>query len=349
MFTPAFVVSLFMLMPISGLAPQKDGSAMQKKAVNSSFAERGASNGKKTRVTRKDVYAAWLEQDVRWIITPEESSAFKQLKTDEEREIFIDQFWLPRDPTPRTIVNELKQEHYRRIAFANQHFATGVLGCLADRGRIYIAYVPPDRIVVHTKKVGDSAYPAESWIFRYLEAVGNDVELEFVDFCRCNEFKLQSFPPKGPEQGRAFNSPRVKFKELEEVASVAIKFHQLPFDIRIDSTRATDATTLVALTIEVKNKDITLSEETGIPPTKTGRVEIFGRFTTLTGRFADILEDIINVKEVSRERKLTPESTSISRNTFALRPGRYRLDIVVRDVNGDRMGTLRRAVVVPAE
>ena len=94
-------------------------------------------------------YKKWLNEDVRYIITPEEMSAFKQLSNDEERDQFIEQFWLRRDPTPDTPENEFKEEHYRRIAYANEHFAAGIPGWRTDRGRIYIVWGPPDEIEAH--------------------------------------------------------------------------------------------------------------------------------------------------------------------------------------------------------
>src|ERR1051326_7685229 len=91
----------------------------------------------------------WLEEDVAYIITDEEKAAFKALKTDEEREQFIEQFWLRRDPTPDTIDNEYKEDHYERIAYANEHFASGIPGWKTDRGRIYIMYGKPDETQPH--------------------------------------------------------------------------------------------------------------------------------------------------------------------------------------------------------
>src|SRR5215831_16476804 len=85
-------------------------------------------------------YRVWLTQDVAYIITDDERAAFGRLQNDEEREQFIEQFWLRRDPTPDTIENEYKQEHYRRMEYANDHFASGIPGWRTDRGRIYITW-----------------------------------------------------------------------------------------------------------------------------------------------------------------------------------------------------------------
>src|SRR5260370_20281810 len=95
-------------------------------------------------------YRKWLNEDVTYIITDEERQAWKRLQTDEERQNFIEQFWLRRDPTQDTAENEYKEEHYRRIAYANEHYASGIPGWKADRGRIYIVYVPADELASHT-------------------------------------------------------------------------------------------------------------------------------------------------------------------------------------------------------
>src|SRR5579871_1506323 len=107
---------------------------------------------KRAEKLRKELetpYKKWLNEDVVYIITDEEKTAFKRLATDEEREQFIEQFWLRRDPTPDTEENEFKEEHYRRIAYANDHYASGIPGWKSDRGRIYIEYGPPDEIESH--------------------------------------------------------------------------------------------------------------------------------------------------------------------------------------------------------
>jgi GWxTD domain-containing protein len=349
----AFLLTLFLLsnQDASAVAPEK--------AIHAASARAQANRAKQNGCVLKNPYVPWLEQDVRWIITPEESAAFNQLKTDEERDLFIGQFWLGRDPTPDTIRNEFKEEHYRRIAFANEHFAAGMLGSLADRGHIYIIYGPPDHVDVHNKIVGDAIYPAQTWKYRYIEGVGNEVELEFVDTCRCGEFKLEHEPTKEPKSnGSRINSfqfdilshpPQVKFKDLAEAATHRIKSQKLLFDVRVDYLKVTEATTLVPITIALRNKEIALSDESGIPPTKTGRVDVFARLVDLTGRVLDVFEDIINVEEVSREAKIDPEASSQRVETSALPPGHYRLDVAVRDVNSNRLGTMSRIVIVPGD
>jgi len=146
-------------------------------------------------------YKKWLEEDVFWIITDEERAAFKQLSNDEERDNFIEAFWQRRDPTPDTEENEFKEEHYQRIAYANEHFAAGVPGWKTDRGHIYIVYGKPDEIDSHPSGGSyerpmeegggqTSTFPFEDWRYRYIEGIGQEVIIEFVDPCMCGEFHM---------------------------------------------------------------------------------------------------------------------------------------------------------------
>jgi GWxTD domain-containing protein len=153
----------------------------------------------KLRKELETPYKKWLNEDVVYIITDEEKTAFKRLATDEEREQFIEQFWLRRDPTPDTEENEFKEEHYRRIAYANDHYASGIPGWKTDRGRIYIIYGPPDEIESHPsggtyerpmeEGGGEtSTYPFEQWRYRYLEGIGTNIIIEFVDPTMSGEY-----------------------------------------------------------------------------------------------------------------------------------------------------------------
>src|SRR5579884_3745725 len=159
---------------------------------------------KKEEKLRKELetpWKKWLNEDVVYIITDEEKKAFKQLNTDEEREQFVENFWLRRDPTPDTEENEYKEEHYRRIAYANEHFASGIPGWKTDRGRIYITFGPPDEIESHPSGGSyqrpmeegggeTSTYPFEDWRYRYLEGIGQEVIIEFVDTCMCGDYHM---------------------------------------------------------------------------------------------------------------------------------------------------------------
>ena len=149
-------------------------------------------------------YKKWLSEEVPYIITNEEGAAFKKLTTDDERESFIENFWERRNPTPGAPENEFKEEYYRRIAYANEHYASGIPGWKTDRGRIYIMYGPADEVddhpsggnqSAHRPKAGEtSTYPFEDWRYRYIDGIGNNVILEFVDTTMTGEYHLTMDP-----------------------------------------------------------------------------------------------------------------------------------------------------------
>src|SRR6266481_2188704 len=137
----------------------------------------------------KKAYKDWLEKDVAYIITDEERKAFKKLENDDERERFIEEFWRRRDPDPDTDENEFREEYYERIAYANEHYASGIPGWKTDRGRIYITWGKPDEVDGST-----STYPFERWFYRYLPGVGSGIEIEFVDPTGSGEYRIARNP-----------------------------------------------------------------------------------------------------------------------------------------------------------
>jgi GWxTD domain-containing protein len=146
----------------------------------------------KLRQELETPYRKWLNEDVAYIITDEERTAFKVLQTDAEREKFIEQFWTRRDPTPGTVENEMKEEHYRRIAYSNEHYAAGIPGWKTDRGRIYITYGPPDEIEDHPTTSTATAY--QQWRYKWIAGVGNNVIVEFIDPQGTNEYRMTMDP-----------------------------------------------------------------------------------------------------------------------------------------------------------
>ncbi len=349
-----------------------------------------------------ETYKKWLDQDVKYIITGEEMEAFKRLSNDEERDNFIEQFWLRRDPSPDTVENEYKEEHYRRIAYANERFSAGMQGWRTDRGRIYIVYGPADEIESHAsgglynrtieEGGGDtSTYPFEKWRYRYIEGIGNETILEFVDKCLCNEYKLtfdqsekdallstpgaglttaeqrglsskadrmlggrNGFDPFGSGQSKnlsnlelmakIYSAPPIKFKDLQEAITSKIRYNLMPFDVRADYVRITTDTVLMPVTIQVKNRDITFANKDGI---QRGVVNIFGRITTITGRVVQTFEDTVKVDVPESLFQQTVDNNSVYWKALPLRPGAYKMDVVVKDVNGDRVGVWTRGIRVP--
>jgi GWxTD domain-containing protein len=165
----------------------------------------------------------WHEEEVAYIIDSEEEAAFKRLKTDEERDAFIELFWLRRDPTPDTTDNEYKDDYYRRIVEANEKFSSGIPGWKTDRGRIYVMHGEPDEIQTHamggtyyrpTEEGGGvtSTFPFEKWRYRHIDGIGNNVELEFVDSSMSGEYRL-SFDPS--EKDALLHVPGVGLTEFE--------------------------------------------------------------------------------------------------------------------------------------
>jgi GWxTD domain-containing protein len=365
-------------------------------------------NAKALKIELSKTYRKWLDEDVRWIITDEERSAFMQLSNDEERDQFIEAFWQRRDPTPDTEENEFKEEHYRRIAYANEHFAAGIPGWKSDRGRIYIVFGPADEIDSHPSGGSyerpmeegggeTSTFPFETWRYRYIEGIGQEVMIEFVDTCMCGDYhmtmdrsekdalkntpnagltlyeqmgmssKTSRFTNGGLEQLGAgpFNSdlqskefdrldqfaklqaaPAVKFKDLEEVVSHHINVNLMPFDVRVDFVKVTGDTVLVPITIQVKNRDVTFQNKEGI---ERGTVNIFMRVTTLTGKIVQTFEEPVQIDVPAELLPKTTENSAVYWKAMPLRisQNRYRLDVVVKDVNGDRTGSWSHAIQIP--
>ena len=197
------VVSAF---PIFASEAQKPAAGEEKETVAKPLTDKEKKKREKALMKELQTpYRKWLTEDVAYIITDEERKSFKQLSTDEEREQFIEQFWLRRDPTPDTVENEFKEEHYRRIAYANDHYASGIPGWKTDRGRIYITFGPPDEIDAHPSGGSyerpmeegggeTSTFPFEDWRYRYIEDIGTNINIEFVDPTMSGEYKLTMDP-----------------------------------------------------------------------------------------------------------------------------------------------------------
>src|SRR5262249_28116827 len=248
-------------------------------------------------------YKRWLDEDVRWIISDKERMAFNQLASNQECDAFIEAFWQRRDPTPGTLENEYRDEHYRRIVFANEQFASSIPGWKTDRGRFYIMYGPPDYIESHasggtyTSPFGGqtiSNLPFEIWRYRYIEGLGQDVILPFADICNCGDYRLTegggSHYVAGEEAVVVPNNrrPQIRFKDLEELVTHKVDVKLIPFTVRTDFVRATNFTVMVPVTLRVRNQDITFTKTSGV---ERGTINIFGRVTTASGWVVEAFED----------------------------------------------------------
>ena len=352
-------------------------------------------------------YRKWLEEDVVYIITGPERKAFLQLSTNEEREQFIEQFWRRRNSDPESPENAFKEEHYRRIAYANEHFASGIPGWRTDRGRIYITWGPPDEINSHpsggsyerTPEEGGgntSTYPFEQWRYRYLEGIGNDVNLEFVDPTMSGEYHLTMDPCEkdalakvgnaGPTMlesmgmsskadratetdgittcGKTLSArpsswnefsilelnakinapPPIKFKDLEPLVTSRVLRNQLNFEYRTDYLRVTSDTVLVPITVQIPNRQLTFQSKDGV---HSAVLEVFGRVSTITGRVIQTFEDTINKDFPDSLLRQSMQTHSVYQKAVPLRPGLYRLDLVVKDVHSGNVGTVYTSLKVP--
>jgi GWxTD domain-containing protein len=351
-------------------------------------------------------YKQWLGEDVTYIISPEERNAFLQLDTNEEREQFIEQFWLRRSSNPDLPENDFKEEHYRRIAYANEHFASGIPGWKTDRGRMYIMWGPADEVESHpTGGTYDrpmeegggstSTYPWETWRWRYLEGIGENIILEFVDPSGSGEYHLTMDPgekdallhvpgaglsqmeamgmaskadrfsrtdgmttPRSmggtPESMNEFSRlelyskvnkpPAVKFKDLEAVVTSRIVRDQLHFNWRTDYLKVTNDTVLVPVTIQVPNGQLSFTSKEGI---HSATMNIFGRVTTLTGRVVQTFEDSVSRDFPDSLFQQSLKLQSIYQKAVPLRPGLYRLDLVIKDVQSGNVGVVNSRLAVP--
>src|SRR5437660_6549635 len=364
---------------------------------------------RKMRRTLKELdsaYRQWLTEDVTYIISPDERNAFLQLDTNEEREQFIEQFWLRRSSNPDLPENDFKEEHYRRIAYANEHYASGIPGWKTDRGRMYIMWGPPDEIESHpTGGTHDrpmeegggstSTYPWETWRWRYLEGIGENIILEFVDPSGSGEYHMTMDPSekdallhvpgaglslmesmgmstkadrftrsdgtnlptsfgRTPASMDEFNRlelyakvqkpPEVKFKDLEAIVTSRIVRDQLHFLYRTDFLRVTDDTVLVPITVQIPNGQLAFQAKDGI---HTATMNIFARVSTLTGRIVTTFETPLTKDFPDSLFQQSMKMQSIYQNAVPLRPGLYRLDLVIKDVQSGNIGVVNARLAVP--
>jgi GWxTD domain-containing protein len=364
---------------------------------------------KKIRKTLKELdtpYKQWLNEDVVYIISPEERNAFGQLATNEEREQFIEQFWLRRSTNPDLPDNEFKEEHYRRIAYANEHYASGIPGWKTDRGHMYIVWGAPDEIDSHPtggtydrpqEEGGGSTttYPWETWRWRYIEGMGENVIMEFVDPTGSGEYHLTMDPSEKdallhvPGAGlsqmeqmglaskadrftrsdgtnlpttmggtpasmneftrleayaNAFKPPVVKFKDLEAIVTSRIVRDQVHFTWRTDFLKVTNDTVLVPVTVQIPNTQLSFQSKEGV---HSATINIFGRVSTLTGRVVQTFEDSMSRDFPESLFQQSVKLQSIYQKAVPLRPGLYRLDLVIKDVQSGNVGVVNSRLQVP--
>jgi GWxTD domain-containing protein len=404
----AVVASLFsltlMLPPVGAQSPQaQDPTAAP---VPQKLDKEQKRKMKKTLKELDTPYKQWLNEDVVYIIAPEERTSFLQLETNEEREQFIEQFWLRRSNNPDLPDNDFKEEHYRRIAYANEHFASGIPGWRTDRGRMYIMWGPADEVESHPTggtydrpmdEGGGSTttYPWETWRYRYMEGIGENVIWEFVDPSGSGEYRLTMDPGEKDallhvpgaglslmesmgmaskadrftradgmtaptamggtpssmnefnrleQYSKAFRPPEVKYKDLEAIVTARIVRDQVHFTWRTDYIKVTNDTVLVPVTVQVPNNQLSFENKEGV---HSATLNVFGRVSSLTGRVVQTFEDPVSRDFPDSLFQQSVKLQSIYQKAIPLRPGLYRLDIVIKDVKSGNVGVVNTRLQVP--
>jgi len=404
----AFLTSFILLaLPLSAQqAPDPNAPSPTDIPQNQKLTKEQKQKMKKTLKELDGPYKTWLNEDVVYIISPEERTAFLRLETNEEREQFIEAFWLRRSSNPDLPDNDFKEEHYRRIAYANEHFASGIPGWKTDRGRIYIIWGKPDEIESHPtggtydrpmEEGGGSTttYPWETWRYRYLEGIQENVILEFVDPSSSGEYHLTTDPSEKdallhvPGAGLSLlesmgmaskadrftrsdgtnlptalggtpaslneftrlelyakvnRPPEVKYKDLEAIVTSRMVRDSLRFDYRTDFLKVTADTVLVPVSVQIPNNQLSFKAKDGV---HSAEINIFGRVSTLTGKVVQTFEDPVMKDYPDSLFSLAAKQWSIYQKALPLRPGLYRLDIVVKDVNSGNVGAVNARLAVP--
>ncbi len=345
-------------------------------------------------------YKKWLDEEVLYIISPQEADVFGKLTTPEEKDNFIEQFWRRRDSDPGTSFNEFKEEHYRRIAYANERFSSGKRGWRTDRGRIYIIHGPPDETIYHqggnyvtSVPEGNNtitAWPFESWRYRHLPTIGQNVELEFVDKSGTGEFKLAvnqyekynmahlhgqgraatDLFGKLLEEGRlntraaelrtpgphlpakAFDRilthfevlrpPKLFYTDLVGAVDTRIHYDEISFEASSHWFFVSEHRFLAAVTLSIDHDR--LSFEADDKGRKTARVELYCRAIDLTGKIAYEFEDLLTAR---RPRGTSGAGRMLFQRYLPLKPGRFKLQLIARDVHSGKLGSVEQLLLLP--
>lgn len=353
-----------------------------------------------------DYYDKWLNQDVVYIISNQEREVFSRLTTDEEKENFIEQFWRRRDTDLKTAANEFREEHYRRIAYANEHFTSGRAGWKSDRGRIYIIHGPPTEIQesfggpyerpIYEGGGQTTTYPYQVWRYREIKGIGVDIELEFVDKTLTADYKLVHDPFEkdafsttpgigltlAEERGMAtkhdrfllggggdyypllaqryqdqpfvrleryagvMRPPALKYNDLKQLVDVNISFTTLPFRIHQGHFRLNRDHSIVPVTVEIANRDLTFEADGNV---RRAKVVVYGLVTSLANTVIKEFEDEVAVTVREHQFQQGLLGTSLYQKLLVLDAGRrVKLDLVVKDPVSGKVGVVSRAVSPPS-
>jgi GWxTD domain-containing protein len=408
-FSALLTSAVLLARPISAqeqTPPGQDSTSQQDAPKNQKLTKEQKQKMRKTLKELEGPYKTWLNEDVVYIISPEERQEFLQLNTNEERDQFIEAFWLRRSSNPDLPTNDFKEEHYRRIAYANEHFSSGIPGWKTDRGRIYIIWGAPDEIESHPTggtwdrpmEMGGGStttYPWETWRYRYLEGIQENVILEFVDPSGSGEYHLTMDPSEKdallhvpgaglsllesmglasktdrftrsdgtnlptalggtPASLEEFNRlelyakvqrpPEVKYKDLEAIVTSRMVRDSLRFQYRTDFLKVTDDTVLVPISVQIPNSQLSFKAKDGV---HSAEMNIFGRVSSVSGKVIQTFEDSVLKDYPDSLFAMASKQQSIYQKALPLRPGLYRLDLVIKDVDSGNVGAINTRLAVP--
>ncbi len=400
---PTAIVAVLSCFAVVGVNSQQNSPL-----ENQPTAAAAARQNKQKQKAKKELgysYTDWLENEVPYIISPEERSAFLRLGTNEEREQFIEHFWQLRNPDPDSAENSFKEDHYRRIAYANERFSSGVPGWKTDRGHIYILWGPPDEIESHPTggtydrpmwQGGGSTttYAWELWRYRHLESIGENVEFEFVDPSGSGEYHLTRDPGEkdalahvpgaglslsemmfGATKAQRFTNsdgttlpvpigsrpsglnefesldryfralrPPEHVKDLTSLVSSRVVRNSMRVDYSVDYLRVTNDSVLVPITLQIPNREMSYRNHQGV---QSATLNLYARITTPSGKVVQTFDEAIARDVPESLFKVALDQSSIFQKSVPLRPGLYRLDVVVKDVESGNVGVIETALRVP--
>jgi GWxTD domain-containing protein len=351
------------------------------------FAQPNSDPQNKPRKIKREhdkAFNEWLKE-VDTLVTSAERDAWDKLKTNEEREQFIGEFWRRRDPDPDTEENEYREAYYERLAYVNEHFASGIPGYKTDRGRIYLKYGKPDEIESHPAGGAyqrqfhegggsTSVYPFERWWYRHLPG-RSDIDIEFIDPTGSGEYRIARNPFEkeallhvpgtgmtmdgrsqvdrlnaangfgNPFSGRAKDSAFdwIELLKLRDEAP-GVNFDRpigtgtdtpvvgadvISSNLQVSFFRQSNDRAIVAFTVQTDNRDLVFRDVGGV---QTARLNIAGRITSVAGRRVGFFEDVVTTTATTGDLVEAKERRSAYQKALPMPPGRYRIDLLIRDV-----------------
>jgi len=334
------------------------------------------------KAQKKEVLDDWIKGEVRYLITDEERQVYQRLTTQEEREHFIEEFWRRRDPNPQTPENEFREEFYRRLAYANENFGAGMPGWLTDRGRIYVLYGPPNRRDAHPmggryqkppNQGGDTitTYPFEIWEYDYIPGIGQDLTIEFVDRSGSGLYTLETDPNQKdafyrrrgeqPQQRQWVRAkevpfermrvwakfqapPPLQFPKLREEVRAAVSYNDLPFEVNTAFIRISADSYAVPLTLAVPNEKLLYVGKEGFFESD---LQLYVGVTNLSGAAVYQCDEDFRAETGGAPLAEFLKLRTYHQRIIPLPPGRYRLRIVLKDVNSNKLGVKDTSIWIP--